>query len=188
MKNSILYLSLLGAMLAAPAIAQTLPTAKALQQSATGESFTVGQMRFRVVPDAVLEPSAAKAQATPAIGKANARQQPAIGKYTVKLGAAKSAAAVATGGDARMAVAMSDSGVPVVVTSSLDVYVSHIGALNEAVRDTGGKLKYSSALGGNGVIEYASVAQALQAMQKLSAIAGVKSASPRLIREEFVLY
>ncbi|SDZ01544.1 hypothetical protein SAMN04487939_11212 [Lysobacter sp. yr284] len=177
MKNSILYLSLLGAMLAAPAMAQVGPAAKALQQSATGESFTIGQMRFRVVPDAVLEP---------ATGKAGTRQQAVIGKYAVKLGTAKSAAA--DGGDARMAVAMSDSGVPVVVTSSLDVYVSHIGALNEAVRDTGGKLKYSSALGGNGVIEYASVAQALQAMQKLSAIAGVKSASPRLIREELVLY
>lgn len=183
MKNSILYLSLLGAMLAAPAVAQTVPTAKALQQSATGESFTIGQMRFRVVPDAVLEPATGKIAAT---SKAKARQQPVIGKYTVKLGAAKSGAA--GGGDPRMAVAMSDSGVPVVVTSSLDVYVSHIGALDEAVRDTGGKLKYSSKLGGNGVIEYASVAQALQAMQRLSTIAGVKSASPRLIREEFVLY
>ena len=75
---------------------------------------------------------------------------------------------------------MAAAGEPVVVTSSVNVYFDQASVLDEAVRRTGGRLTYASAIGGKGTIEFDSVQQALDAVAKLQGQAGIKEASPKI--------
>ncbi|MEI2432489.1 hypothetical protein RDV84_06280 [Lysobacter yananisis] len=153
-----------------------------LQQAATGDSFSIGDTRFTLAPQAQV--SALKtAQAADA-------QQVQVGKYQIRLqpSGANSASKTVAPAKQKMAAAIADTGKPVVVTSTLNVYVADASALDAAVRASGGKLTYSSKVGGNGRIEFGSVQDAMSAMRKIQALAGVKEASPAIIEEENVLY
>ena len=154
----------------------------ALSKAASGPAFRVGDRQYRLAPDGV-------------VGAANAKRaadgnEVRVGKYSVRFpsaagGAAKSAGA---GGTQRLAAAIGQTGEPVVVTSTLDVYVASAAVLQDAVRASGGKLVYSSAVGGNGKIEFASVNDALAALGKIEGLAGVKEVSPALVPPENSLY
>lgn len=167
----VLCVSLLGLALATGAQAQSAATAS-LRQAATGAAFKVGDTQFRLAPSATV---------TPADASADPGQAVVAGKYALALGAAPAAArrglAVAP---ARLAAAVSNSGEPVVVTSSVNVYFDRPEVLAEAVRRSGGRLTFASAVGGKGTIEFDSVEQALQAAAKLQGLAGVKEASPKI--------
>ncbi|MGH8082495.1 MAG: DNA breaking-rejoining protein [Lysobacter sp.] len=171
----VLCVSLLGMVLATHAHAQSVAP-ESLRQAATGASFKVGDIQFRLAPAATV--TAADASADPA-------QTVVAGKYAVEVGAAPSRSKRSLDGAsaapaAKLAAAVSQSGEPVVVTSSVNVYFDQPDVLAEAVRSSGGKLTYSSVVGGKGTIEFDSVQQALDAVARLQGIAGIKEASPKI--------
>jgi len=162
-----------------------------LRQAATGAAFKIGDIGYRLVPSAVVKP----------VGKSTPRGEAVVAeRYSLSL---PSAGENASGGVARskrsladesaapatkLAAAVSERGDPVVVTSSINVYFDQPSVLADAVRTTGGKLTYSSAIGGKGVIEFGSVAEAVKAMGKLQGKAGVKEVSPQLVKPKNRLY
>lgn len=147
-----------------------------LQRAATGQSFRIGQTQFRLVPDATVAARAA-GQSAPA-------GQVAVGRYQLGLGAPRARSARAVAAAPRLAAAVDASGRPVVVTSALEVYHRDVSVLRQAARATGGKLTYASAIGGDGKIEYASVAEAMAAMGKIEGLAGVRAVSPAIVDGE----
>ncbi|MGO1070444.1 hypothetical protein [Lysobacter sp. CA199] len=179
---SMLCVSLLGMALATAAQAQSSAETQ-LRQAATGASFKIGDTQFRLAPSAVVSPAtAASDPAQTIVG----------GKYAVSVDAAdasprskRSAAADAPSG--KLAAAVSESGVPAVVTSSINVYFNQPSVLADAVRATGGKLTYSSDIGGKGTIEFGSVAEAFEAVGKLQGKAGIKEVSPQIEQLENIL-
>ncbi|SDX73515.1 hypothetical protein [Lysobacter enzymogenes] len=168
----VLCVSLLGMVLASGAQAQT-GAPESLRQAATGASFKIGDTQFRLAPSATV--TAADASADPG-------QAVVAGKYALALGAAPAAAkrGLAAAPSPKLAAAVSQTGEPVVVTSSVNVYFDQASVLDEAVRRTGGRLTYASAIGGKGTIEFDSVQQALDAVAKLQGQAGIKEASPKI--------
>lgn len=187
MKTNTLFIPVLLAA-AGMAGAQTSDSAqRELRQAATGDSFSIGDTRFTLAPQAQVSEVNAKASAD--------ASQVTVGKYQVKLlsksansTARSTARASADASTQRMAAAVADTGKPVVVTSSLNVYVSNFSVIDAAVKASGGKLTYASRVGGNGRIEYASVGEAMNAMRKIQGLAGVKEVSPAIVEEENVLY
>jgi len=167
-----LCVSLLGMALANGAQAQSAAP-ESLRQAATGASFKVGDTQFRLAPSATV--TAADASADPG-------QAVVAGKYALALGAAPASArrGLAAAPSPKLAAAVSQTGEPVVVTSSINVYFDQPSVLDEAVRRTGGRLTYASAIGGKGTIEFDSVQQALDAAAQLQGQAGVKEASPKI--------
>ena len=150
---------------------------KQLQQAATGPTFRIGYSEFRLVPDSVVSRTQAKKTA-------DAREV-RVGAYAVQSKAAKTGAVAKTAAPkTKLAAAMSDDGRPVVVTSTLEVYHSNVAVLQDAARVSGGTLVYSSNAGGNGRIEFDSVAAAMAAIPKIQALAGVKEVSPEIIQGE----
>lgn len=150
-------------------------TGAELRQAATGASFKVGDTQFRIAPSAVV---------TPATATSDPAKSVVAGKYDVSVGAAtassRSKRSAAAAPAAKLAAAVSEGGTPVVVTSSINVYYSQPSVLADAVRATGGKLTYSSDIGGKGTIEFGSVAQAIEAVGKLQGKAGIKEVSPKI--------
>lgn len=174
----VLCVSLLGMVLATGAQAQS-GAAVSLRQAANGAAFKVGDTQFRLAPSATV--TAADASADPG-------QAVVAGKYALALGAAPAAAKRGlAAAPAKLAAAVSQSGEPVVVTSSVNVYFDQPAVLAEAVRSSGGRLTYASAVGGKGTIEFDSVQQALDAAAKLQGVAGVKEASPKIEQLENML-
>lgn len=170
---SLLCISLLGVSVATGAQAQADAE---LRQAATGASFSVGDTQFRIAPSAVV---------TPATAASDPAQTVVAGKYAVSVGAANASArstrsTAAAAPSAKLAAAVSEGGAPVVVTSSINVYYDQPSVLADAVRTTGGKLTYSSDIGGKGTIEFGSVAQAIEAVGKLQGKAGIKEVSPKI--------
>lgn len=169
---SMLCVCVLGLAAAGAAQAQSGPAGQ-LQQAATGASFKIGDTQFRLAPSATVAPADAGAAADRIV---------VAGKYAIELGAAPARAkrSLADAPSTKLAAAVSQTGEPVVVTSSINVYFDEPGMLAEAVRSTGGRLTYSSAIGGKGTLEFDSVAQALEAAAKLQGKAGIKEASPKI--------
>lgn len=179
---SLLCVTLLGMSLATAAQAQASAESQ-LRQAATGASFKIGDTEFRLAPSAVVAP--ATADTDPA-------QTIVGGKYAVSLGNAAAPArakrsAAADAPASKLAAAVSESGVPAVVTSSINVYFNEPSVLADAVRSTGGKLTYSSDIGGKGTIEFGSVAEAIEAVGKLQGKAGIKEVSPQIEQLENIL-
>lgn len=166
----VLCVSLLGLALATGAQAQSAAT-ESLREAATGAAFKVGDTQFRLAPSATV--TAADASADPG-------QAVVAGKYALALDAAPAAKRGLAAAPARLAAAVSQSGEPVVVTSAVNVYFDQPAVLAEAVRSSGGRLTYASAIGGKGTIEFDSVQQALDAAAKLQGLAGIKEASPKI--------
>lgn len=178
---SLLCVSVLSMSLATVAQAQSSAESQ-LRQAATGASFKVGDTEFRLAPSAVVVPAtAASDPAQTIVG----------GKYAVSIGDAVASARTKRSADAapasKLAAAVSASGVPTVVTSSINVYFSQPSVLADAVRATGGKLTYSSQVGGKGTIEFGSVAEAIEAVGKLQGKAGIKEVSPQIEQLENML-
>lgn len=162
--------ALLGA--AALAHAQSGDAAReALQQAATGEVFRIGYTEFRIAPAGAVTPAGAR--------KPAGSPQLQVAGYAIELSGGNAKAAGA--GD-RLAAAVGDDGKPVVVTSTLNVYHRNVAVLRDAARASGGRLTYASEAGGNGRIEFDSVADALAAMHRIRAIAGVREVSPEIIQ------
>ncbi|MEH6421218.1 hypothetical protein [Pseudomonas sp. CGJS7] len=159
--------------------AQSEDAARAeLQQAATGESFRIGYSQFRLIPTSVVAEAKASSKSA-ASGKVR------VGPYTVGAQTAKAATgAKAAAAKPKLMAAMSDDGRAVVVTSTLEVYHRNVSALKDAAKATGGKLTYSSEAGGNGRIEFASVAEAMAAMPKILGISGIKDVAPEIIQGE----
>lgn len=183
-------LSFCGGVLAvaiAPAgMAQDYTKKAELDLAATGETFTIGQNQFRIAPTATVKPVDAST---------DLRRDVIVGGYVVEPAAAPSPtrnkrsidpapAAAATG----LAAAVSANGRAVVVAPELNVYVAQPGVIDALVRETGGKLLYSSEIGGKATIGYGSVAEAMKARQRIAGKAGVKEVSPRLIQQRKVAW
>ncbi|MEH6418181.1 hypothetical protein, partial [Pseudomonas sp. CGJS7] len=164
--------------------AQSYSKKAELELAATGESFSVGETRFRLAPSASVRPSAESADPERDVVVAGYLLEPAAitastgGRAKRSLDAAPASAAT---GAENLAVAVSEGGLPTVVAPELNVYFDHIGVLDALVRDTGGHLLYSSAIGGKATIGYASVADAIAAMKRIQGRAGVAEVSPRII-------
>lgn len=184
----VLAIATIVAVAMAPAVAQNKTDAKAkiqkleqLQNQATGVSFKSGGAGFRVVPAARAEKMTRAAAAAP--GSSDLK----IGLYRIEL-PTQATAAKASGSHAasapsgKAALAVSDSGMPIVVTSNLTVFFTDPGALRNAARATGGKVIYSSARAGMGAIEFGSVAAMLDALSRVQGIAGIRGAEPELVQ------
>jgi len=175
--------------------AQTYSKQAELELAATGDAFQIGSQTFRVAPAAV---------AAPVSDTTDPSKDVVVAGYEVKLpappastassrskrdlGAPQTAAAagpVAAGGVLGVAVG-DEGGRAVLVTQRLNVYVSDIGVAAKLAGSTGGTVTYSSALGGNAVIEYASVDAALAAMKRIQGAAGVKEVSPEIIQSQIM--
>lgn len=167
------------AMAIAPAaFAQVQASKAALDAAATGERFSIGQTEFRLAPSAVITK-----QASP---NAEAGRDLLVGDYVIAVPAASASARnkrslSAPAGGENLVAAVSDAGNTVIVAPELNVYFSHAGVVDELVKDTGGTLLYSSAVGGKATIGYSSVGEAMQARQRILGQAGVKEVSPRLV-------
>lgn len=173
------------AALALPALAQADNQSEKqaeLNRAATGDSFRIGDTRFRLAPGARV--SAAGADADPT-------RELIVADHVIDAAPPATAArnrrsldADADAGDgAALAAAVSDGGVPVVVAPELNVYFSQADTLDRAVRETGGRLVYSTEVGGKGTIAYDSVEQAMAAMQRIQGLAGVSEVAPRLVQD-----
>lgn len=184
----VLAIATIVAVAMAPAVAQNKTDAKAkiqkleqLQNQATGVSFKSGGAGFRVVPAARAEKMTRAADAAP--GSSDLQ----IGLYRIELptqatAAKASGSRAASAPSGKAALAVSDSGMPIVVTSNLTVFFADPGALRNAARATGGKVIYSSARAGMGAIEFGSVAAMLDALSRVQGIAGIRSAEPELVQ------
>lgn len=187
MKNPSKLCALLLALAATGSVQAQVNIDTQLRQAATGASFKVGDTAFRLAPTAVVESGGTSATKNDTV---------VGGKYKVTLPASAAAAAGAAAAktpsapgaassqapSTKLAAAVSEGGAPVVVTSSLNVYFDQPSVLAEAVRATGGKLVYSSAIGGKGTIEFATVDEAIKAMTQLQGKAGVKEVSPKIVQ------
>jgi len=189
-----LALTALIAAAAHPAQAQTYTKQAELELAATGDVFQVGSQRFRVAPAAVPAPvsdSTDPAKDVIVAGYEVQLRAPAApaSKTRSKRDAATDAPAaagpVAEGGALGVAVA-DEGGRAVLLTQRLNVYVGDIGVVAGLARATGGTVTYSSALGGNAVIEYASVDAALAAMKRIQGQRGVKEVSPEIIQNQIM--
>lgn len=156
-----------------------------LQRQATGAAFSAGSNEFRVIPGARAEKVSAPDNTV------SAPSDMQIGPYRVELAAPiaafsarslRSAAASLQASPERAVLAVSDSGMPTVVTSSLTVFFDEPDALQQAARASGGTVVYSSAKAGMGAIEFGSVAQMLEALSRVQGIAGIRSAEPELVQ------
>lgn len=174
-----------------PAQAQSYTKQAELELAATGDEFQVGGQRFRVAPAAVPAPvSAATDPATDVIVAGYEVQLRASAASTLSrskrdLGAPAAATPVAAGGALAVAVA-DEGGRAVLVKPRLNVYVGDIGVIAALAAGTGGKVAYASALGGNAVIEYASVDAALAAMKRIQGASGVKEVSPQIVQNQIM--
>ncbi|MEH6422466.1 hypothetical protein [Pseudomonas sp. CGJS7] len=178
---------LLAVAMAPAALAQTYTNKAQLDLAATGESFSIGQREFRLAPSAVVK-------AAPTAASTETDNQLIVGDYVVEVPQASTSArskrsldAAASGGE-NLAAAVSDAGSAVIVAPELNVYFTHIGAIDGLAESTGGKLLYSSAVGGKATIGYSSVAEAMQARQRILGQAGVKEVSPRLVDQRRVAW
>lgn len=188
MKNHSLSIcaGVLAIAMAPAALAQAAASKAELAQAATGERFSIGQTGFRLAPSAVVSK-----QAQPG---AEAGRDLVAGDYLVAVPAAAAEAASArsarslspASGGENLAAAVSDSGDTVIVAPELNVYFSHPGVVDQLVKQTGGTLLYSSAVGGKATIGYGSVAEAMQARERILGQAGVKEVSPRLVEQRRV--
>lgn len=180
MKTSILVVSAaLSALMGTTAAQAQSVGAAGLARAATGASFTVGDTRFRLAPSATVIAATKDTRPEHLI---------AGGRYAMRIDAG-TGLQPRSGAPARtLAAAVSDNGMPVVVTSSVNVYFDQPAVLSDAVRLTGGKLTYASNIGGKGTLEFASVAAAIDAIGKLQGRAGVKEASPVIVQFEDQLF
>ena len=172
---------LLAIAIAPGALSQTYTKKAELEMAATGETFKIGAAEFRVVPGAVV---------LPATADTDLERDVVVGRYVIEpqaAPAARASAQPAVAGE-NLGAALSSTGNAVVIAPELNLYFSDIGVVNEALRTTGGKLLYSSQTGGKATIGYASVAEAMQARQRLLGQAGVKEVSPRLMGQRQVAW
>ncbi|MEI2432480.1 MULTISPECIES: hypothetical protein [Lysobacter] len=184
MKNHSLSIcaGVLAMAMAPAALAQVSASKAELAQAAVGESFTIGHTEYRIAPSAVVT--------KPAEASTEAGRELVPGDYVVAVPAAavasaRSARSLSVGGE-NLGAAVSGSGDTVIVAPELNVYFSHPGVVDQLVKQTGGTLLYSSAVGGNATIGYASVSQAMQARQLIQGQAGVKEVNPRLVEQRRV--
>ncbi|MGO1070449.1 hypothetical protein [Lysobacter sp. CA199] len=177
------------ALAIAPAIhAQTYSKKAELELGATGDTFKIGDTVFRIAPQAVVKASTPQADPARDLVVADYVVEPVAAQAPSPRSKRSIDSAVSSPGGAvqNLAAAVSDGGLPVVVAPELNVYFDQIGVLDALVRDTGGTLVYSSQVGGKGTIAYGSVAEAMTAMRRIQARAGVKEVSPRLIQSRRV--
>ncbi|MEH6417162.1 hypothetical protein [Pseudomonas sp. CGJS7] len=159
-----------------------------LQQAATGEAFTLGATQFRLAPSAVVRSDAnAAATRLGAAGYVVEIAPRSSGTNTQEAIKAPLGLAAASAED-NLAVAVSASGSAVILKPELNVYFSHIGVVDELVRESGGKLLYSSEIGGKATIGFGSVEQALDARERMLGRAGVKEVAPALLDERQVAW
>ncbi|SDY17594.1 hypothetical protein SAMN04487939_10183 [Lysobacter sp. yr284] len=179
----------LAMLIAGSAQAQTYAPQAELELAATGDAFQVGSQRFRVAPAAVPAPVSAAtdpAKTVVVAGYEVKLQAPAAANARSKRDlSAQAPAPVAAGGAVAVAVA-DDGGDPVLVMPRLNVYVDDQTVAAALAGRTGGTVTYSSALGGNAVIEYASVDAALAAMKRIQGQAGVKEVAPEIVQNEIM--
>jgi len=177
-----------------PAQAQTYTKQAELELAATGDAFKVGGRQFRVAPAAVPAPVSERTDPGKDVIVAgyavqlrapNATAPKNRSKRDASADATPAAGPVADGGALGVAVA-DEGGRAVLVTQRLNVYVADIGVVAGLASATGGTVTYSSALGGNAVIEYASVDAALAALKRIQGRPGVKEASPEIIQSRIM--
>lgn len=165
------------------AMAPTLPAQSYTNQAqlglaATGDTFTIGDKPFRLAPSAVVR-KATRAPAANEVAVAGYLINPApLGAPVPAARVRRSAADTPPAAGENLAAAVSEDGVTIVLMPQLNLYVDHIGVVDPIVRETGGTLVYSSAAGGKASIRYASVAEAMNARQRILGRAGVKAVSP----------
>lgn len=163
--------------------AQSYSKQAELELAANGESFAVGDTRFRLAPSATVRPAGATVDPERDVVVADyLLEPPSAASANVRSKRSATLDDAAALGTAGLAVAVSDEGVPTVVAPQLDVYFDRIDVLDGAIQDTGGTLVYSSEIGGKATIGYASVAEAFEAMKRIAGRAGVKEVSPRIIQ------
>ncbi|MGO1070662.1 hypothetical protein [Lysobacter sp. CA199] len=172
---------LLAVAMAPAAMAQVSSQAE-LKQAATGDSFSIGERQFRLAPSAVVRPSDAVADGD---------RELVVGDYVVELPQAAASSRSKRSLDtpaagANLGAAVSDTGSAVIVAPELNVYFSHPSVVDGLVESTGGKLLYSSAVGGKATIGYSSVEKAMQARRSILGQAGVKEVTPRLVEQRRV--
>ncbi|MGO1070447.1 hypothetical protein [Lysobacter sp. CA199] len=152
-----------------------------LELAATGESFSVGDTHFRIVPSASVRASSATVDPERDVVVAGYLLEPAAATPARAKRSLDAGNAAAPAGAENLAVAVSEGGLPTVVAPELNVYFDRISVLDALIRDTGGSLLYSSAIGGKATIGYGSVAEAIAAMKRIQGRAGVAEVSPRII-------
>lgn len=153
-----------------------------LVQAASGDAIEVGDTRFRLVPGATVRPT----KAGPVAGQQAAAE---VGDYTITLpsatAAGRSAAARSmSAGSEKLAAAVSEDGSPVVVTSQVRVFFRDAAAVRQQARATGASVVSISTASGLAILEYGSVAAALQSFGRLEGAAGIRGAEPDLIQWE----
>ncbi|WP_206410469.1 hypothetical protein [Lysobacter enzymogenes] len=173
---------LLSLIVAPAALSQTYTARAQLDLAATGESFAIGDKTFRLAPSAVVRKA----------GPATDAGQVRVASYAIdpapaaspasRSRSARSVDAPTAAPAENLAAAMSADGTVVVLRPQLNVYFNDASVVNALVRDTGGTLVYSSAVGGKAIVRYGSVAEAMQARQRIQGRAGVKQVNPDLVR------
>jgi hypothetical protein len=151
-----------------------------LVQAASGDAIAVGDTHFRLVPGATVRPT----KAGPVAGQQAAAE---VGDYTITLPAAGVAARSARSmpvGSEKLAAAVSEDGLPVVVTSQVRVFFRDAAALQRQARATGASVVSISTASGLAILDYGTVAAALQSFGRLQGAAGIRGAEPDLIQWE----
>ncbi|MEH6417199.1 hypothetical protein, partial [Pseudomonas sp. CGJS7] len=160
---------------ASTALAQDHAKRAELSRAATGESFAIDGKTFRLVPSAAIREA----------GATTGLDEVVVANYVIGPAAASSArvkrdlgAAADAAARPNLGAAVAADGTAVVILPQLSVYVSDISVVDAIVRDTGGVLTYSSAVGGKATIRYPSIAEAMSARQRILGRAGVKEVNP----------
>lgn len=167
--------ALIASCFASAGQAQVYTQKAELELAADGEAFDIGGTQFRLAPSAVVE--TAPADADP-------ERDVIVGRYAIRPAsvlAHRSRRAAVAGLPAGLAAAVSADGLAVIVAAELNVYFDDAAVLDGLVRGSGGRLLYSSAVGGKATLAFDSVDSAFAAMKRLRAKAGVKEVGPRLV-------
>ncbi|MCL1500100.1 hypothetical protein A7D16_11690 [Xanthomonas nasturtii] len=175
-----------------PALAQT-SMQTALQRSATGARFMIGDTDFRLVPDARIQRQvqAPPPDATPAMRRAGATATVdsaaavRVGPYLILPGGAatgrRSGAAGAQDEPDLMVAINQRNGQPAVAAPRLDIFAGNAETIARVARQSNGTV-LSATQDGSGIIGYASVRAALAALPRVRADREVDDASLQLIQ------
>lgn len=170
-------------LIAAPAaLGQTYTARAQLDLAATGESFSIGDKTFRLAPSAAVRKAGPASDAGQVRVASYAIDPAPVPSPSARSRSARSVDAQTAAPAENLAAAMSADGTVVVLKPQLNVYFSDVSVVDALVRDTGGVLVYSSAAGGKAIVRYGSVAEAMQARQRILGRAGVKRVNPDLVR------
>jgi len=173
---------LLSLILAPAALGQTYTARAQLDLAATGESFTIGDKTFRLAPSAVVRKAGPQTEAGHVRVASYAIDPAAVASPASSARSKRSLDAGRAAAGENLAAAMSADGSVVVLKPQLNVYFDDASVVDALVRDTGGTVVYSSAVGGKAIVRYGSVAEAMQARQRILGRAGVKRVNPDLVR------